>query len=197
MFCILSVTFTAAASLAGRLPWAIHSRWAIGYQALSACCGAMIIIAVSVCLGRWAADWPKKILLSGMAVCFATVWSAQVKQAIRTERPYYETIGSHLKVLANLPNAKDLRFFINFNSSPTTRYLCEFGPFKGAFGYPARFHFEPGEESNKGTPVSVNDYDVIVLTHFSFVAAYRARVTDGTAELRASPQPSCLLVLKK
>ena len=197
VFSILSVTFTVAASLAGRLPWAIHSRWAVGYQALSACCGAMIIIVAGTCLDKWAADWPKRILLIGTAACFTLLWSMQVKRAIRSERPYYETIGSHLQVLANLPNAKDLRFFVNFNSSPTTRYLCEFGPFKGAFSYPARFHFEPGEEASKATPISANEYDVIVLTHFSFADAYRARVADGKAELKASPQPSCLLMLKR
>jgi hypothetical protein len=38
VFSALSVTFVALASLAGVLPWAVRTRWSMGYQSLSACC---------------------------------------------------------------------------------------------------------------------------------------------------------------
>lgn len=197
VFCALSVTLTALASLAGVLPWAVHTRWSIGYQSLSACCLAMIIVAVSICLCQEAAAWPRKTLVIAAATCFAVAWSLQLRQAVRVERPYYETIASHLKGLAGLPNAKELKFFIHPNAAPTVRYLCELGPFRGAFSYPARFHFESEPDVAVGAPISANEYDIIVLTHTLFADAYRARVVGGKTELEASPGPSCLLVLKK
>lgn len=202
VFCALSVTFTALASLAGMLPWAMHTRWSIGYQSLSACCLAMTIVAASICLCNKAANWPWRAVAIAAAACFAAGWSMQLKAAANVERPYYETTASQFKTLASLPNARELRFFVQPNAAPTVRYLCELGPFQGAFRYPQRFHFEnaPYElepEARPGAPISANDYDVIVLVDVAFANAYRARVVDGKAELDASPPPSCLLLLKK
>jgi hypothetical protein len=197
VFCALSVTLTAAASLAGVLPWAVDTRWSIGYQSLSACCLAMIVVAASIWLCQEVAAWPRKTLVIAAAACFAVAWSLQLKQAVHVERPYYETIASHLKGLAGLPNAKELRFFIQPNATPTVRYLCELGPFKGAFSYPNRFHFEGAPEVAAAAPISADEYDIIVLTNILFADAYRARVVGGKPELEPSPQPSCLLVLKK
>jgi hypothetical protein len=200
VFCALSVTFTVLASLAGMLPWAINQRWSIGYQSLSACCLAMIVVAAGICLCKATAGRPWGTAIIGVAACFA--WSIQLKAAVNVERPYYSTIASHFKALASLPNARDLRFFVQPNATPTVRYLCELGPFKGAFGYPRRFHFEDARyalepEAAVGTPISANDYDVVVLVDVVFANAYRARLTDGKAELDASSPPSCLLILKK
>jgi predicted transcriptional regulator len=199
VFCALSLTFTALASLAGMLPWAMHTRWSIGYQSLSACCLATIVVAASICLCRMAADRPWRTVVIATAVCFAAAWSMQLEAAVNVERPYYQTLGSHFKVLAGSPDAKELRFFVQPAAMPTVRYLCELGPFKDAFGYPQHFHFETELEERVGTPISANQYDVIVLgyCYAAFANAYRARLADGKAELDASPQPSCLLIFKK
>jgi hypothetical protein len=86
---------------------------------------------------------------------------------------------------------------VQYNSVPTTRYLVELGPLKGAFDYPRNFHFETAEESKAGIPISAKDYDVIVLTNAQFADPYRTRVAEGTVQVRSSPPPSCLLMLSR
>jgi hypothetical protein len=157
----------------------------------------MIVIAVGTCLWQKTASWPWKALAIAATACFVAAWSMQLERAVRSEHPYYETIGSHLEALATSAKAKSLKFFVQINATPTTRYLVEYGSLKGVFSYPKSFHFETAEEASDGTPISAKDYDIVVLTHFQFSDAYRARVVDGTAQVEASPQPSCLLVLKK
>lgn len=199
VFCALSLIFTALASLAGMLPWAMHTRWSIGWQSLSACCLATVLVAASVWLCKRAAGRPWRTVVIATAVCFAAVWSMQLKAAADVERPYYQTLGSNLKILAGSPDAKELRFLVQPAAAPTLRYLCELGPFKGTFSYPQRFHFETELEERVGAPISANNYDVIVFGYCydEYVNAYRARLADGKAELHASPPPSCLLILKK
>ncbi len=197
VFCALSVVFAVAASLAGMLPWEIHTRWSIGYQALSACCLAMMIIAAGAYFRESVGNRRWKTLFVGAGACFAVAWSMQLKAAVRAERPYYETIASHLQAVARSANAKDMTFFVQPNAAPTIRYLCEFGPLKGAFNYPGRFRFETEQEAAKPTSIPANAYDVIILTHFMFADAYRARVVGGKAELNALPPPSCLLIIRK
>jgi hypothetical protein len=197
IFCALSMIFTVWASLTGFLPWAVHSRWSIGYQSLSVCCGSMIVIVIGICLNQWAAVWPRKLLVVAASACFALLWSVQVKDALAEERPYYETIASHLEVLARSPHARDLRFFVQFNATPTTRYLVESGPLRGVFSYPKNFYFETQQDIDNKLPISPAKYDVVVLTHFQFSDAYSSRVVDGTAKFIASPQPSGLLLLNK
>jgi hypothetical protein len=196
-FTAVSVTLVALASLTGKLPWAWPTRWSIGYQTLSACCLAMTVIAVGTCLWQMTTRWLWKALVIAVMVCFVAAWSMQLERAIRSEHPYLETIASHLQTLARSPNAKSLRFFVQINADPTTRYLVEYGPLKGAFGYPTNFHFETYEEARDKSPIAAKDYDVIVLTHLQFADSYSARIADGTAQVVAAPAPSCLLVLHK
>jgi hypothetical protein len=197
VFCELSVTFVVLASMAGKLPWAWPTRWSIGYQTLSACCLAMIVIAVGTCLWQKTAGWPWKVLVIAAIACFVVAWSMQLERAVRSEHPYYETIASHLQALASSGNAKSLRFFVQINATPTTRYLVEYGPLKGAFNYPMSFYFETQQEAKDKPPISAKEHDIIVLTHSQFSDAYRARIVDGTAEIIAMPPPSSLLVINK
>jgi hypothetical protein len=195
LFSALSVSLVALASLTGKMPWAWPTRWSIGYQALAACCVAMIVITAGTILWQMAETWRWKAVEVVAAVCIVTAWSIQVLEALHSEHPYYETIASQLQALADSPNAKSFRFFVQRNATPTTRYLVELGPLKGAFSYPKNFHFETPQEANDKTPISSRDYDIVVLTHSQFSDAYTARVTGGAAvESIATPAPSCLLV---
>lgn len=196
-FTALSVTLVALASVTGKLPWSWPTRWSIGYQTLSACCLAMIVIAVGTCLWQLAKSWPWKVLAIAAMACVVTAWSMQLDRAIRSEHPYYETIASHFQALASSPDAKSLRFFVQMNATPTTRYLVEYGPLKGVFSYPKNFHFETYEERRDKSPISAKDYDIIVLTHRQFADAYSARIPDGTAQVNSAPPPSCLLIVHK
>ena len=90
-----------------------------------------------------------------------------------------------------------MRFFVEPAAFPTIRYLCEFGPLTGSFSYPSHFHFEGLEEAGRGSPVSANDYDIIVLSNPAQVDTYRARVTDGKVGSTVPPYPSSVLILQK
>ena len=197
MFSLFAVTFAIVASLTGKLPWEIHTRWSIGYQALSACCLAMSVIAIGNCLALWATSLPWKAL-AAVATCGSVgVWAVRIEHTIHTERPYYETIASHLAKLAQSPAAKDIRFFVQSGASPTVRYLCEVGPLRGTDRYPENFHFETGAEEKGAKPIAAEDYDVVILTHFNISDGYLHRVVGGTVNIQLAPQPSCLLVLTK
>lgn len=197
LFCLLSVVFVAVASLAGKLPWAVHTRWSIGYQALSASCFAMVLIMVTTWLrDRSNGLFGKGVLLLA-ACCFAIFWTRRLRWSVTTPRPYYETLGSHLQSIGESAGAYQLRLYVQTGASPTVRYLCEHGPLKGQFGYPKLFHIETADEGNRSSPISPKDFDVIVVTHLSFADSYRSRVTGGTVEQIGDPQPSCLLFLKK
>jgi hypothetical protein len=194
VFCALSIALTAAASLAGLLPWAVETRWSIGYQALSACSLALLIALGGVWLQTIAG---RRFVPAAAAIILCVAWGWQLKRAAAVERPYYETTASHLYALSADPAAKDIRFFVQPNATPTVRYLCELGPLKDKFSYPDRFHFETEQEVNAAGPISPDRYDVVVMSHFTFADSYRARVGSGNGILRASPQPSCLLMLRK
>ena len=196
LFTALSVVFALLGSYFGKLPWALQTRWSIGYQALSVCCLAMTLLMIGIGLGRLNPLWLRRALLSLLAIGGVGMWSTQLARAASAERPYYETIASHLQALAREPGAKDLRFYIQTGSAPAVRYLCEYGPLQGKFSYPERFHFETGEELTAAAPISAKENDIVVLTHFSLLESHRKRVIDGTVEVHADPQPSCLLFLK-
>lgn len=195
LFCVLTIILTATGSLMGKLPWAFYTRWSIGYQALSACCLAMGVIVTGRCLLLRTTTWPWKTLAFVSAGGFSAIWGVEMNRAVHATRPYYESIASHLQTLGGDPRARDLRFFVQSGASPTVRYLCEVGPLKGAFSYPGNFHFESGVEANNSAVIAADQYDTVILTHFSLVETYRRRV-KGTVELRSDPQPSCLLLLK-
>ena len=189
------VAILAIASTTGRLPWAWGARWSLGYQALSACCLAMIIMLFGTCFWQAVQNWRWRLVGVVAVACFIAAWSLQLDSAIKSERPYYETIGSHLQALASSPKAKLLRFFVQYNATPTTRYLVEYGPFKQTFTYPNNFHFETSEEVRAKLPISSRDYDIVVLTHSQFLDSYRARANGASSMTIESPPPSCLIVL--
>lgn len=195
LFSLLSTIFVAGVSLAGKLPWAIHTRWSIGYQALAACCLALGFVV----LVRWIAHLaPARLspLVHAMLLA-AGAWFAiqESTRAVGAPRAYYETIADHLASLSAEREPRSLRFFVPSNASPAVRYLCERGPYRGLFSYPGQFHFETPEEVAEHTPISASKYDAIILTHVSLAESYRARVTGGTASLQTAPQPSCLILL--
>lgn len=196
-FSALYVALLAIGSATGRLPWAWATRWSIGYQTLSACCLAMIVIAAGSFLVLNASTRQGKALMIAAMACFTAVWSIQVRRAVRSEHPYYETIASQLQDLAGSPGARSLRFFVQINATPTTRYLVEYGPLRGAFNYPKNFHFESPAEAEGKLSIPAEQFDVVVLTHFQFTDAYRARVTGGTTRVVTAPSPSCLLVVNR
>jgi hypothetical protein len=196
LFTAFSVLFLLLASLAGKLPWSWPTRWSIGYQTLSACCLAMIVLTVGTCFWRAAASRYGKARIIVVGLIATVGWSFQLRDALRSEHPYYETIATQLGELSRSSAAKSLRLFVQYNATPTTRYLLELGPLKGKFNYPGSFHFEQPEERNAANPISATEYDVVVLTHTQFIDAYSARVRDGTWESTATPPPSCLLRLR-
>jgi hypothetical protein len=195
LFAALSVLFVALASLAGKLPWSWYTRWSIGYQTLSACCLAMIVIMTGTWFWQGATGWYGKARVMLLGACFAVAWFMQVREAVRSEHPYYETIATQLRELRMSDKAQSLRFFVQVNATPTTRYLVELGPLKERFRYPRNFHFETPQEVQNRTSISAKEYDVIVLTHTQFIEAYSARITDGGWKITANPLPSCLLML--
>jgi len=196
-FAAISVTFVALASLTGKLPWSWPTRWSIGYEALAASCLAMIVITAGTTLWEASGNRRWKALLISATVCLVAAWSKQLSVALLLEHPYYETIASNLHAVASSPKAKSLRFFVQVNAMPTTRYLMELGPLKEMFSYPKNFHFETQQEANDRFPITAEDYDIIVLTHSQFSDAYRARVTNGQAEVVSILPPSTLLVMNK
>jgi len=197
VFTAIAVVFAIAASLAGKLPWAVHTRWSIGYQALAACCLSMIVIACGSCLALWTKPLLGRIL-AAIATCAAVcVWVVKTNHTIHAERPYYETIASHLEQLRQVPNPAGLHFFVQSGASPTVRYLCEVGSLRGVFAYPKNFHFETGLEAKDASPINAGEFDYVVLTHFSAVERYRPRIVGGSSVLISAPQPSCLLLIKK
>lgn len=194
VFSVISLCLIAGASLVGKLPWALQTRWSIGYQGLSACClavGAVIIL-------RWLSHFiPARFTTVALTVLVGTsgwLWSTQIERAVTHNRPYYETISDHLDTLARSPDPKALRFFVPSNASATLRYLCEYGPLRGTFDYPAKFHFETPEEVANRTSIPATQFNVIVLTHVSLADGYLARVA-GTSSVQRDPQPSCLIIL--
>ncbi len=195
LFAFLSVALVGAASLVGKLPWALHTRWSIGYQALSACCLALGIVVIV----RWFSAFPFKRLAAAVQAVLLTVaaWGLFQESARATERtrPYYETIADHFATLAAERDPRSLRLFVPSNASPTVRYLCERGPFRNVFTYPEHFHFETPEELAAVAPIPATRFDVVVLTHHTLADGYIARVTEGSAMLQGAPQPSCLLLL--
>jgi len=197
VFSALSVFLLMLASFAGKLPWSWPTRWSIGYHALSASCLAMIIATVGTLLCQIPVGWPGRIRLALLTSCLLIASWMVIDYAVGTEHPYYETTATQLQSLAASGKAKSLRFFVQFNSMPTTRYLVELGPLKGAFSYPQNFHFETMREMTDKTPISANDYDVIVLTHNQFVDPYRTRISGGTADVNSTPAPSSLLMIRR
>jgi len=195
IFSALSLLLIVGASVAGKLPWALQTRWSIGYHALSACCLAMGTVVVI----RWIVSLfpprPAAVALTLLVATSAVLWSTQIDRAVTRSRPYYETISDHLGAIAQSRDPKTLRFFVPSNASATLRYLCEYGPYHATFDYPAKFHFETPKEVESRTPISAGQFDVIVLTHISLSENYLTRVTDGTSELQRDPQPSCLIIL--
>ncbi len=197
LFCALSEVFAAAVSWNGSAPWLMHTRWAIGFHSLSACCLAMGVIILGVWIGAGAAGRTRTIRLSAAAGVLILAWIVPLKASLAFERSPEETIATHMESLAKAPKPKELRFYVQNFASPTVRYLCEFGPLKGVFSYPERFHFETFEEAGKSAKISADEYDVVVVTQPVSLDPYRARVTGGKADSTVPPQPSCILLVSR
>lgn len=198
LFCALSVSFAAAASLDGRLPWAMNSRWAIGFHSLSACCLAMTIITFGVWTGNNGRGLARVIRWAVVSAVFVVTASIPLKTVAGYEGTPKDGISSHLEPLAKLAKAKEMRFLVEPSAFPTVRYLCEFGPLKDAFSYPRNFHFEIPEEAARRSPISADAYDAIIISNTSLADEYRARMARGSgADSDVPARPSNVLLVTK
>jgi hypothetical protein len=200
LFVVISLVFIAIASWTGKLPWAIHTRWSIGYQALSAVCLASLVFAAGALTSTIKAFRLQQIV--GLLLCVASLiaWSWRIEQVQKLPRPYYETVGSLLKEIAKREDGHELRFWVSVRDQTSVKYLCEDGPFKGRFDYPGKFHFETAEEASKQISIHESAWDVIVLHNQSLLPEYSRRVvTEKKREpvTLTSPPPSALIILKQ
>lgn len=176
LFVVISLVFVIGASVAGRLPWAIHTRWSIGYQALSAACLATLIMMLAE---SWRTFAPLRLHKPIGAVAFVLAlafWGWHTHHVQAKPRFYYESAGVMLEQLARQHDKAKLRFWVTAYAGPSVRYLCEAGPLKGQFTYPANFHFETAEELKASAPISTKSIDVIVLHDQSILPAYESRI---------------------
>ena len=133
LFVVLAVIFVVGASVTGKLPWAINTRWSIGYHALSAACLATLMMITAV---SWRVFAPARLHRPIGAAAFVLVlvfWGWWVHQVQKQPRPYYQTEGSMLEKLALRHDKAELRFWVTGHGSASIRYLCEVGPFKSQF----------------------------------------------------------------
>ena len=200
LFVVIAVIFVIGASVLGKLPWAIYTRWSIGYQALSASCLATLIMMTAA---SWRTFAPARLRKRVGAVAFVIAlvfWWWHVHQVQKQPRPYYETEGSMLEQLARRNDKAELRFWVTGFASASIRYLCEVGPLKGQFTYPSNFHFETPNELKDSTAIAVDSVDVVILHDQSLLPAYQSRITGSDKKPLSStivlPPPSALILLK-
>ncbi|MFM1921646.1 MAG: hypothetical protein RLZZ303_3280 [Candidatus Hydrogenedentota bacterium] len=200
LFVVIAVLFVIGASVIGKLPWAIYTRWSIGYQALSAACLATLIM-MTAASGRTLAPARLQKPIGAAAFSLALVlWGVHVHHVQKQPRPYYETVGSMLEQLARRNDKAELRFWVTGHASASIRYLCEVGPLKGAFTYPSNFHFETPNELKDSTAIAVDSVDVVILHNQSLLPAYQSRITGSDKKPLSStivlPPPSALILLE-
>ncbi len=200
LFVVLSVMFVAVASWTGKLPWAVHTRWSIGYQALSVACLASLIIMIGTLIRELLSERIGKFIGISLCVMALSGWAWWINIVQKQPRPYYETVGSLLSVIAERRDSRSLRFWVTEHANTSVRYLCEAGPLKERFLYPSNFHFETAQESSNRTPIPAGEYDIIVLNDQSVLPGYIERVVLSQVdwlEIMNTPPPSAVIVIKR
>ena len=193
LIAVLSIAFclTMAASFVGKLPWAVNTRWSIGYHALAACSWASLLAVMGTLLDRLKKQkvWLAKILLIATGII---IWNLQ-QIAFKKGRPTNESIASVLRI-ADQKSVHSL--FIGDNAVPSARYLLEAGPLRGSsIVYPDKVYFETHADLNKRTAISAKKYQGIVVPSASTLPIYEKRIVGRILEIIPCPDGPSFLVL--
>ncbi|MDR3591372.1 MAG: glycosyltransferase family 39 protein [Negativicutes bacterium] len=152
--------FSVLLSVLGKNPWAINTRWSLNLQAvviLSSCC---LMILLTGYFHPRAATWGDYRRIKALAVaCLVVAAMTGLNRPVHTS---YDYTYRHLSALGDRLNST--RFYVGYYSSPTVRYLFEYGPLRQRGDiYPQNFLFENRVDYFSRSTISSDKIDMAVL----------------------------------
>jgi len=151
--------FSILLSVLGKNPWAINTRWSLNLQAvviLSNCSLMILIVGYFRARAtlRWN-QWAKTLAVT----CLVAAAMAGLNRPVHSSYDYtYRDLSS----LSERLNSS--RFYVGYYSSPTVRYLFEYGPMQQRKDiYPQHFTFEHRSDYFSRSVINTRDIDMAVL----------------------------------
>jgi hypothetical protein len=192
LFTAITLLLTAILSAFGKLPWAVNTRWSIGYHALAICCGSALLATIGAALQSTKQRFPAWLNLVLLLCAGVSIGFSQLK-AYSFGRPSYENLHTLLK---KINTDSSPRFYVAREAISTSRYLLEVSPLKNKLGYPKSFHFETSSEQKEKSPISGQEFDIVVLNTSTIVADYRERIIGKTHEVHGEAGLSAMLFIQ-
>ena len=180
LFTAITLLITIFVSWWGKLPWAVDTRWSIGYHALGVFCLGTMIATIGINFDKTKNTKLIKWKIPVFIFLSILVFKSQ-QEAFSKGRPLYETVAFCLQ------DCKENgwgRLFVSNHAIPSARYLIEVGPFVGRFDYPDSVYFESAIEQQGQEPICATTYDSVILHDTSLMDSYLQRIKGKVVEIR-------------